>query len=727
MSLDPKNRPRAAHLMGAAAGALLLALGACQSTPPASPSAATAAPPATGFAMTDAADPYLWMEDVDSPRAIDWARKQNARTLGVLEGDPVYAQLYQDALTVSTTKDRIPGVRFAGDGALRDFWQDRDAVRGVWRETSLAAYRSGDPAWRTVLDLDALAKAENANWVWNGAQCLPPAMRQCLIHLSNGGKDATTLREYDAVDKRFVTGGFVADESKQDVEWYDADTLYIARDWGEGSMTTSGYPYIVKQWKRGTPLAAAREVYRGTRTDVAAGPTVLRDADGHARAVIVQQAISFFESRYYMITAAGPVALPFPLRSSLKGFVDGQVVLELKQDFVEQGLKEGDLASFDLAALQSDPAAAKATLVLRAAANEAVDGVATTRNRLLVALYRDVKGTLQSLAHGPQGWTRTSIAMPEGGSVDLDAADDASERAIVTTRNFLTPTQQWLVDAGDGARTLLRSLPEQFDASHDGGEQAWATSSDGLRIPSFVVRPKDLKRDGSAPTLLYAYGGFQVSETPWYSGVFGRLWLARGGVLVVANIRGGGEFGPRWHRAGLKQNRQKVFDDFYAVAHAIVDERLTSPRRLGIMGGSNGGLLMGVAMTQHPGLFNAIVIQVPLFDMLRYTQIGAGASWIGEYGDPSIPAERAYIASYSPYQHLAPGMKYPEVFFETSTKDDRVHPAHARKAAARLEALGYPFYYYENIDGGHGADANLLERARRSALEFTYLSRKLMD
>jgi prolyl oligopeptidase len=666
-----------------------LTLAACQGLRPAS---STPAPAPATFAMTDATDPYLWMEDADSPRAIEWARKENARTFAALESGPLYAKLYQDALTVSTTRDRIPAIRFAGGDTVRDFWQDATAVRGVWRETSIESYRSGSPAWQTVFDLDAVAKAENANWVWKGAQCLPPAMQRCLVKLSDGGKDADTLREYDVHARRFVDGGFAASESKQDVEWWDADTLYIARDWGGGTLTTSGYPFVVKAWKRGTPIESAREVFRGEKSDVAAGPTVLRDPDGHPRAVIVERAVTYFERRYFLLTPNGPVALPFPLRSALRGFVDGQVVIAVKQDVPAQGLREGDLASFDLAALEASPAQARASVVLRPASNEAIDGVASTRGRLLVALYRDVKGTLVSFAHDARGWTRKDVPMPADGSVDLEAADDASERAIVTTRGFLTPTAQWLVDAERGTRVELRKLPAQFDASRDVVEQRWATSNDGTQIPYFVVRPKDLVMNGRAPTLLYAYGGFQVSETPFYSGVFGRLWLERGGVLVIANIRGGGEFGPRWHRAGLKENRQKVFDDFYAVAHAIIDDKLTSPRRLGIMGGSNGGLLMGVAMTQHPELFHAIVIQVPLFDMLRYTKIGAGASWIGEYGDPSIPAERAYIARYSPYQHLMPGVAYPEVLFETSTKDDRVHPAHARKAAARLEAIGVPFY-----------------------------------
>jgi prolyl oligopeptidase len=726
------NRSRAAAL-GAALFAVALA--ACEGAPPSRPAAAvdklapmppTQTTPPT-FAVTDATDPYLWLEDADSPRAIAWARAQNERTLGVLEGDPRYATFHRDALAVWTTRDRIPQVDFAGGDDLRDFWQDQKSVRGLWRQTTLGEYRKGEPAWQTILDVDELARRESANWIWKGAPCLPPQMRRCLVNLSDGGKDAVTVREFDAVEKRFVEGGFVASESKQDIEWYDADTLYIARDWGGDTLTTSGYPFVVKRWTRGTPLADAKEVFRGAKGDVAAGAMVLRDPDGRARGVIIEQAISFFEARFFLVDGERTIALPLPLRSRITGFVDGQLIVTLREDMPSQGFLEGDLVSFDLAAMRADAGHAQGTLVLRPAANESVGSMGTTRDRLLVGLYRDVKGTLLSFAHAGGAWKSTSIAMPENGSIGIAATDDLSNRAIVTSRGFLVPTEQWLVDAGVDARTLLRALPAQFDASRDVVLQQWAVSSDGTRIPYFVVRPKDLPRDGSAPTLLYAYGGFQDSQTPWYSGTFGRLWLERGGVLVVANIRGGGEFGPRWHRAGLKEHRQQVFDDFYAVARSVIADGTTSPRRLGIMGGSNGGLLMGVALTQHPELFNAVVIQVPLFDMLRYTKIGAGASWIGEYGDPDIPAERAYIERYSPYQHLVPGMHYPEVFFETSTKDDRVHPAHARKAAARLEALGYPVLYHENIDGGHGADANLVEGAQRSALEFTYLARRLMD
>ncbi|MBS0319926.1 MAG: S9 family peptidase [Proteobacteria bacterium] len=672
-------------------------------------------------------DPYQYMEDADSSRALDWARAQNARTFGVLKSDPRYAKLYDDALAIVTNKDRIPALSFAGPGQMRNFWQDATHVRGIWRQTTLKGYTHKPPQWTTVLDIDALATADNANWVWHGALCLEPAMTRCLLQLSNGGKDAVTVREFDAAKRKFVDGGFVSDESKQDIDWYDEDHVYIGRDWGPGTLTESGYPYIVKLWSRGQPLASAQEVFRGSPKDVAASAAVLRDAQGDPVGVIIDQAPSFFEHKYFLLMADGAKPLPFPLRSVVKGLVDNQLVLELREEFPAQGMHEGDLVSFDLSALKANPATAKATLVLRPAQNEAADHVAVTRDRLVVALYEDVKGRLVSYRHARGKWSRIDIALPKGGSVDIQSVSAHDNSVIATTRSFLTPTQQWHVDAASGKTWRLATLPAMFDASRDVVEQRWATSSDGTRIPYFIVRPKNLALDGNAPTLLYAYGGFQQAMTPWYSGVMGKLWLERGGVLVVANIRGGGEFGPRWHRAGLKEHRQLVFDDFYAVARDLVATKVTSPRRLGIMGGSNGGLLMGVAMTQQPDLFNAVVIQVPLLDMLRYTKIGAGASWVGEYGDPAIPAERAYIEKYSPYQALKPGVKYPEPFFETSTKDDRVHPAHARKMAARMEALGDPFLYYENIDGGHAADANLNETALRSALEYTYLTQKLMD
>jgi prolyl oligopeptidase len=672
-------------------------------------------------------DPNAYLEEIEGDQALAFARAENARSLSVLQGDPRYAGLYADALAIATAKDRIAAVDFAGDRTLRSFWQDADHVRGVWRSATLEAYRKPQPAWRTLLDLDALAQAEKANWVWKGADCLPPSDRLCLVQLSDGGKDAVQVREFDAATGTFPAGGFVSPESKQDVAWLDADTLLIGRDWGEGTLTQSGYPYILKAWTRGTPLTAAREVFGGSKTDVTVAPLVLRDADGRVAAAIAQRAVSFFETEYHLLTDQGPVKLPLPLKSTLKGLVDGQLVFTLEQDWDERGLKAGDLAAYDLAALKADPAAARPQLILRPDPSQSIEQVAATRGRLVVALYENVKGGVLSLNHGPAGWSSTKLDLPRDASVGIASASEDDERLILSVTGFLTPNTQWLADAGSGAREVLKTLPPRFDASKDVVEQFWAVSKDGTRVPYFVVRPKDLKFDGRAPTLLYAYGGFQVSQTPAYSGAVGKLWLERGGVYVVANIRGGGEFGPAWHNAGLKLNRQRVYDDFFAVSEDLIARKITSPRRLGIVGGSNGGLLMGVALTQRPELYNAIVIQVPLFDMIGYTHIGAGASWVGEYGDPAIPAERAVLERYSPYQNLRAGRPYPEVYIETSTKDDRVHPAHARKAAARLKALGYPYLYYENIDGGHAAAANLSETAKRLALEYVYLTRKLMD
>ena len=674
-------------------------------------------------------DPYLWMEEIEGARVMDWAKAQNAKTLPVLQGDKRYADLEAKALAILNAKDRVPGVSFAGDGSLRNFWQDAEHVRGVWRKTSLESYRTTEPAWETILDIDALSKAENANWVFKGAACLPPDDTRCLVTLSNGGKDAVTVREFDTTTKTFVEpvhgGGFVLPEGKQTYTWLDKDTLLVGREWTPGEVTKSGYAYVLKTLKRGQTLDQAVEVFRGAETDVSVNAFVLRDADGKAVAVMAGRGLTFFEAETYLLDSGKPVKLDLPLKSSVQGYVDGQMIVLLEQDW--KGFKTGDLVSFDLAKLKAAPDTAVATLVLRPTAQQSVEQVTTTRTKLVVGLLDKVKGAARVLTHGPKGWTSQTLDLPANSAIGLGSTSEKDERLFITVTGYLTPSTYWLADAGSLKLEQVKVSPARFDASTHVVEQFEATSTDGTRIPYFVVRPKGVKYDGQAPTLLYAYGGFQVPLTPGYSGVMGKLWLERGGTYVVANIRGGGEFGPAWHEAGLKANRQKVYDDFFAVSQDLITRKITSPRRLGIMGGSNGGLLMGVALTQRPELYNAIVIQVPLFDMIRYSQIGAGASWIGEYGDPAIPSERAVIAKYDPYSNLKAGQKYPEVFIETSTKDDRVHPAHARKAAAKLEELGYPVLYYENIDGGHAASANLAETARRQALEYVYLSKKLMD
>jgi prolyl oligopeptidase len=672
-------------------------------------------------------DPFGWLEEIEGQKALDWVRAQNARSLAELEADRRYPGLKAEALAIVNATDRIPMPGLRG-GEVFNFWQDAGHVRGLWRRTSLASYRTSTPEWEILLDVDALSAAEKANWVYKGAQCRWPDYGRCLISLSDGGKDAVTVREFDVKAKRFVDGGFDLPEGKQDVAWAGKDELLVGREWGPGTMTASGYPFVVKRLRRGQPLSGAVEVFRGQPQDVSASGAVLHDGAGHT-ATLFTRALTFYESETWIDTPKGPQKLALPLKHSLRGLLKNQLLFTLEEDWSAGGkdFKAGALISVDAAAAARSPTALVPTLVLQPGPRDSIEGVATTRNFLLVDLYRNVQGGVRRFTFDGGRWTGTDLDLPASASVGVAASEDESDTYFASVASFLIPSTLWLGDAGAGTARQVKALPPRFDAAGLVTEQFEATSKDGTKVPYFVVHSAAMKLDGSNPTLLYAYGGFQISMTPGYSGTIGKLWLEKGGVYVLANIRGGGEFGPAWHQAGLKQNRQRIFDDFAAVAEDLIARRITSPRRLGIQGGSNGGLLMGVELTQRPDLWNAVVVQVPLLDMLRYHKLLAGASWVAEYGDPDKPDERAFLETVSPYQRLKAGPKYPEPFFVTSTKDDRVHPGHARKMAAKMESLGLPFLYYENIDGGHSAAANLQEAARRSSLEFTYLMRKLMD
>lgn len=689
---------------------------------------ATLAVSVVGISVAKELDPFLWLEEVEGDKPLAWVRAQNERSLKILQADPRYEDLHAKGLAILEAKDRIPYGGLSA-GQVYNFWQDDVNVRGLLRRTSLEDYRNDTPAWETVLDVDALAKSEGANWVYKGSGCLPPNETLCMVYLSDGGKDAVEVREFDRKSKSFVTNGFRLTAGKQSADWIDADTLFVARDWGPGTMTASGYPFIVKQWRRGTKIEDAVEVYRGKQTDVSAGASVLRDNDGNNLAVMFSRSPTFYETEYYLSTDAGPKRLPFPLKSSIRSLVKGQLALTIEEDWTWQGVSyaKGAMISFDLGELKRDSAKAKATLVLMPGPRESIEQTAGTRNRLLVAVYENVKGALYSYNFEGGSWSRAKLDLPANASIGVTSVRDEDDRVFVNVAGFLEPDGLYLGDAHDGKFEKVKSLPPRFDASNMAVEQFEATSKDGTRVPYFIVRKKDLKLDGMSPTLLYAYGGFQVSMTPNYAATVGKLWVERGGVYVLANIRGGGEFGPAWHQAGLKTKRQVIYDDFAAVAEDLIARKITTPRRLGIQGGSNGGLLMGVALTQRPELWNAVVIQVPLLDMLRYHKLLAGASWVGEYGDPDNAEEGAFLRKISPYHNLKKGVKYPEPFFVTSSKDDRVHPGHARKMAAKMEQMKLPFLYYENIDGGHAAAANQRERAKRVALEFTYLTRKLMD
>ena len=674
-------------------------------------------------------DPFLWLEEIEGERALAWARKENERSLGTLQADPRYKPFEARALEILQARDRIPYVSIMPTG-LYNFWQDEKNVRGLWRRTTLASYRTADPQWETVLDIDALAAAEKANWVYQGSDCLPPENVRCLIYLSNGGKDANVVREFDLRSKRFVDGGFSLPEGKQWVSWLDSDTIVVAREWGPGTMTKSGYAFVAKTLKRGQKLEEAREIFRGTADDVQAGVFALRDSRGKVHAVLGQRGLTTFETEYTLLGDKGPVKLNLPRKASPAGIVDGRLLLTVREDWTPapgRSFKSGSLLSYDLAEWKRDPNKALPSLVFAPNARQTLGSVATTKDKLVLTILDNVRGKAFAYDYVGGAWKATPVPLPDQATIGLTAAADDTDEAMFNVTNYLTPASLYYYDAASGKLETLKTTPPRFDASNHVVEQFEAVSRDGTKIPYFLIRPKTARMDGSTPTLLYGYGGFQSSMVPSYSGSMGKLWLEQGNAYVVANLRGGGEFGPAWHQAAQGAHKQRTWDDFIAVAEDLIARKLTSPRRLGVVGGSQGGLLVGTAITQRPELFNAAIVQVPLFDMIRYNVIGAGASWIGEYGDPEKPEERAWLEGYSPYQKLLAGKTYPMPFILTSTKDDRVHPGHGRKAAARLAALGQPYYYYENIDGGHNAAANLAETARRIALEYTYATRRLVD
>ena len=670
------------------------------------------------------ADPYQWLEDVSSPKALAWVRQQDAASRAVLEADKHFKPFYEAALAIGEAKDRVP-MPSQLHGDIYNFWQDAAHVRGIWRHTSLADYRTAAPHWVTALDVDALAKQDRQNWVFHGVTCLEPEEKRCLVSLSDGGEDAATEREFDLETAHFVPGGFFLPRAKASADWETPDSLLVATDWGEGALTDSGYPFIVKRLKRGQNLYQAEEVFRGTKQDVSVNVAALADGAGH-RELILQRGLDAFRSLWFRVTPKAVEQLALPEKSQVDGLVDNRLVVTVEEAWTPKGgaaIPAGSIATLDMA--RPD---APARLVVAPGPRQSIEEVAVSHGRIVASLYDNVRGRIITFAPTGEGWARKDLALPDNSSVGVVSTTPRNDQAFLSVTGFLTPGSLWFADlAGDAKPELVKQSPPRFDASKDVVEQFEATSTDGTKIPYFVVRPKDMAFDGSNPTLLYAYGGFQVSMLPVYSGVIGKLWLEQGHVYVLANIRGGGEFGPAWHEAALKTKRQTAYDDFAAVAKDIIARKITSPAKLGIEGGSNGGLLMGVEFVQHPDLWRAVVIEVPLLDMLRYEQIAAGASWIGEYGSVANPDERAFLARISPYANLRPDVKYPTPLIYTTTKDDRVGPQHARKFAALMAEMHLPYLYYEAIEGGHSAGANAKEVADERALEMTYLTRMLAE
>jgi prolyl oligopeptidase len=670
---------------------------------------------AFGDARVD--DPYLWLEDIHGAKPLAWVKQQNAKALQVLAADPDYQKDYDNILSVLDATDRIP---FGGldHQYVFNFWQDAEHHKGIWRRTTIDDYATRAPHWETLLDIDKLAADERENWVFKGASCTDDLSR-CLVGLSRGGGDATVVREFDLATKTFIKDGFALTEAKSNVTYIDNDTVLVGTDFGPGSQTTSGYPRIVKLWKRGTPLTAAKTVYEGKKDDVTVDPVVLQEKAGNVP--MVQRGVSFFETEYFLLNPDGSTTkVPFPTSAVLQGLQGGRLIATLREPWTPPGSKTAIPKGALIAAPVHD--VAKAEVLYAPGPRDSIEQVSVGRDAVYASIYENVVGQVRAFRLANGKWTSATLALPSGGSAGIVSTNDFGPEAEFRFENFLTPTTLY-ADNGDDKPVAIKSLPPRFDASNLTSEQFEATSKDGTKIPYFVTRPKVLK--GPTPTVLYGYGGFEISMTPVYSANFGRLWLSKGGIYVLANIRGGGEFGPAWHQAALKENRQKAYDDFQAVAADLVKRGLTTPKQLGIMGGSNGGLLVSANMVERPDLFGAVVCQVPLIDMIRYTHIGAGASWIGEYGDPADAKAKAYILKYSPYQNVKAGKTYPPVFFVTATSDDRVTPVHARKMAAKMMAQGHDVTFFENTDGGHAAAADHRQAAEMWALSFVYLKRKL--
>jgi prolyl oligopeptidase len=668
-------------------------------------------------------DPYLWLEDVTGDKALEWVEGFNEASLGYLQKLDDYQPFYERNLAIYNSEDRIAYPSQRGQHVF-NFWRDENNKRGLWRRATTAEFASGEFKWETLLDLDKLAEAEDENWVWKGSECLRPEYTRCLLRLSRGGADAVVIREYDLTKGEFVKDGFYLPEAKSGLGWIDLDTVFVGTDFGEGSQTDSGYPRIAKRWQRGTPLSEAELVFEGKTTDVWNGAYRMWDGENHFD--FVDQSPSFFTSRLYLLRDDKQILIDIPEDARPRGIFLGQMLVELKSawEVGGQNYSQGALLSINFEKFLAGDRDFQA--LVTPGETSAINSVISTKNFLVVNHLDNVTNTLERFHFENGQWTGTRIETETLGSISTVSSDETTDTFFFTYEGFLSADTLYVAEAGGNSIRALKSLPEFFDAEGMSVQQHFTNSADGTRIPYFLVMPKGFDADGTTPTLLYGYGGFEISLKPSYSATVGHSWLARGGAYVVANIRGGGEYGPKWHQAALKENRQRAYDDFIAVAEDLVQRKITSPEHLGTRGGSNGGLLMGVMLTQRPELFGAIVCQVPLLDMKRFNKLLAGASWMGEYGDPDTE-DWEFISKYSPYQNLKSGKKYPKVFFTTSTRDDRVHPGHARKMVARINDMGYDLLYYENTEGGHAGASDNTQQAKVQALIYSYLWDQLQE
>ena len=684
---------------------------------------------AVAAAAQDAKDPYLWLEDIGGQKALDWVKKENAATDALIRSRPGFETDRQRAKAILDDDRQIAEPGEVMGEVITSFWRDATNPRGIWRQSPLDAYLAGKPVWTTLIDVDALGKAEKQSWVWHGADCLAPDYKRCLISVSPGGTDADVVREWDRTTKSFVADGFTLPQAKSSVTWENADTLLVATDYGAGSMTTSGYPRIVKRWKRGTPLSVAETLVEGEAGDV--GMNVYALVDGAKRWPVISRNKTFYTNDYYLPNLDGTSyhTTIIPETGDPRAVIDGQAIVFLNQDF-GVGFPAGSLISLSLEDLSADRQVAIIPVMAPTKA-QAIENVAASKNILWVKALDDVEGKLFALRRDPTSgrWSQKEVPVTANATMTIAGTIDDRDLALVTAETMLMPPTLYAI--GDAvAPQVVQSLPATFDAKDMSVEKRFATSKDGTKVPYFLVRKKGAT--GPVPALVHAYGGFRAAQTPGYltgqpyrAGPLGLFWVEDGNAYVLANIRGGGEYGPAWHQAALREKRQNSFDDLHAVAEDLVKTGVSAKGRIAISGRSNGGVLVGAAMEQRPDLYGAVISGSPLKDMRRYNKLLAGASWVAEYGDPDNPADWAFLSKYSPYQNIRKGVTYPPIFLYLSTKDDRVHPGHARKFAARLTEYGNKVYYHEYLEGGHSVGADHAEDAVRAAMLHAFLTMEL--
>ena len=667
-------------------------------------------------------DTYLWLEVIDSKKSLEFVNTQNKITQDKLSSNAEYQAIYDKSLEIynSTYRIAFPSIIC---NHIYNFWQDKEHARGIWRRTTKESYLSNNTIWETLLDIDALALKDDIKWVYKGSNGLYPNYNRFIINLSNGGGDAVEIREFDITTKSFIKDGFYIPQAKGYASYLDENNLIVSTDFGEGTMTTSGYPNQVKLWKRGTLLKDAQLIHTGNINDVSSSGYVMRDNDKNY--LLIHQGTTFYTRIAYLCENNKLIKLDLPEDISISTILNDQIVLNLKSDWNVNGIiyKQGSIVSAKFSSLIKG--IKEITLIFTPDEFTSVNEVSSTKNKILVTILTNVKSELNSYTFENDKWVIEKVNAPDVGTISIVTTDHFSDEYYFNFQNFLTPPSLYFANSSNNSVKEIKTLPSFFDSSKYKVEQFKAKSTDGTMVPYFVISSKTMVYNSQNPTILYGYGGFEVSKESSYSAVMGNAWLENGGVYVLSNIRGGGEYGPKWHQAGLKENRQTVYNDFHCIAQELIAKKIKSNKNLGIMGRSNGGVLVGVAFTQRPDLYNAAVCEVPLLDMQRYNKLLAGASWMGEYGNPDIPEEWEYIKKYSPYHNLKKDVDYPEVYFYTSTRDDRVHPGHARKMAAKMIDMGYPIYYYENTEGGHAGASTNEQSAKYSAMTFSYLLMKL--